>query len=74
MESSRDNQELYSMIFNDIGEDEEEELEEDIDPELKAAQDKEVEEFRKRLESIQTSDIRPKISLPMQGTNKFAKV
>jgi len=38
------------------------EEEDDMDPELKAQQDKEVEEFRRRLE--QSNNMRPRISLP----------
>ena len=52
------------MIFDDMSEDMwASEEDEDLDPELKAAQDREVEEFRKRLESIQTSGPRPKITI-----------
>jgi len=41
------------------------ELEEyEVDPEILAAQDREVEEFRKRLESNNINNNRPKISLP----------
>jgi len=40
------------------------ELEYEVDPEILAAQDREVEEFRKRLESNNINNNRPKISLP----------
>jgi len=39
-------------------------FEDELDPELKAAEDKEVEEFRLRLESIQRNETRPKIMIP----------
>eukprot|EP01118_Nematostelium_gracile_P001845 TRINITY_DN11909_c0_g1_i1.p1 TRINITY_DN11909_c0_g1~~TRINITY_DN11909_c0_g1_i1.p1 ORF type:complete len:293 (-),score=71.65 TRINITY_DN11909_c0_g1_i1:174-1052(-) len=46
---------------------------EEIDPELKAEQDREVEEFRRRLESIQTTERRPKITIPYSNLESLVK-
>jgi S-phase kinase-associated protein 1 len=68
--SPKKNKELYALIMNDISEDFWETEDPELDPELKAAQDKEVEEFRLRLESIQRNDERPKINIPSFDTSK----
>jgi len=65
LEKDQANNRTLTKSLSDIPDDIVWESEDDsLDPVLKAEQDKEVEEFRARLESMQRAVIRPKIVLP----------
>lgn len=65
LEKDQANNRTLAKSLSDIPDDIVWESEDDsLDPVLKAEQDKEVEEFRARLESMQRAVIRPKIVLP----------
>lgn len=60
---SRDEDDDEDMFDDNAIEDDLDELQDDLDPEARAALDKEVEEFRQRLESVNTQSVRIKLFL-----------